>query len=66
VTKLRELRQARNMRLLDLTLATGLHVTTVSSVERGTLAAPKSMAAKLAEFYGVSAAELFNENRLAV
>jgi transcriptional regulator with XRE-family HTH domain len=65
-TKLQYLRKARGLRILDVTLQTGLQPSTVSSVERGRLAAPKKTLQSLSEFYGIEACELFNENGLAI
>jgi len=66
MTKLRELRYARNLRQLDIALALSINANTISAIERGHLAAPKNLVDPICTFFGVKREEIFTANRMAV
>ncbi|MDR0616549.1 MAG: helix-turn-helix domain-containing protein [Synergistaceae bacterium] len=66
LSRLRELRLKKGLRILDVTCATKVHSPTLSSIERGRLAVPASAKETLCSFFGVEPGELFNNNGLAV
>jgi len=66
MTRLRELRQARGMMIIDLAFATRLHPSQLSSIERGRLAASKRARETLCAFFGIAESEVFDRRGLAV
>ena len=66
MTRLRELRIERGLRILDVTCALRIHPSTLSSVECGRLAVPAQAKGVLSSFFGVDEGELFGENGIAV
>jgi transcriptional regulator with XRE-family HTH domain len=66
MTRIRELRQGKGLRLIDLAFETRIHPTQLSYVERGKVAASARVKETLCSFLGVKAGELFNDNGLAL
>jgi transcriptional regulator with XRE-family HTH domain len=66
MTRIRELRQEKGLRLIDLAFETRIHPTSLSYVERGKIAASVRAKETLCSFLGVEADELFNENGIAM
>ena len=66
MTRIRELRQSRGLRLIDLAFETRIHPTQLSYVERSKVAASARVKKTLCYFLGVEPGELFNDNGLAV
>jgi transcriptional regulator with XRE-family HTH domain len=66
MTRLRQLRVKKGLRILDVVLATKVHASQISAIERGRLAVPSRAREELCSFFGVETNELFNENGLAV
>jgi transcriptional regulator with XRE-family HTH domain len=66
MTRIRELRQKRGLRLIDMAFETRIHPTQLSYVERGKVAASARVKEKLSSFLGVELKELFGSNGIAV
>jgi transcriptional regulator with XRE-family HTH domain len=66
MTRLRELRVKKGLRILDVMLATKVHASQISAIERGRLAVPSRAREELCSFFGVKASELFDEIGRAV
>jgi transcriptional regulator with XRE-family HTH domain len=66
MTKIRELRQGRGMKLIDLAFETKVHPTQLTSIERGHLAASARAREAICSFLGVKADDLFNGNNIAL
>ena len=66
MTRLKELRQEKGLRILDVTCATKIHSSTLSQIERGRLAVPIQTMGVICKFFGVDKDVLFDKNRIAV
>ena len=66
MTRLKELRLARGLRQLDISIKLGVNQNTVAGIERGHLAVPKTLIEPLCTFFGVQRGDLFTENRIAL
>jgi transcriptional regulator with XRE-family HTH domain len=66
MTRIRELRQGKGLRLIDLAFETRIHPTQLSYVEQGKVAASARVKETLCSFLGAGADELFDGNGLAV
>jgi transcriptional regulator with XRE-family HTH domain len=56
----------KGLRILDLTLATKVHASQISAIERGRLAVPARAKEELCAFFGVEPGKLFNSSGIAV
>ena len=66
MTKIRELREARELKSIDLAFSIKIHPAQLSQIERGRLAASTRAKEALCSFFGVTGSELFNENQIAI
>jgi transcriptional regulator with XRE-family HTH domain len=66
MTRIRELRQEKGLRLIDLVFETRIHPTQLSYVERGKVAASARVKEKLCSFLGAKACDLFSDSGIAV
>lgn len=66
MTRLRELRQNKDLMIIDLAFATRIHPSQLSAIERRKLAASSRVRETLCSFFGVSEAEAFDRGGLAV
>ena len=66
MTRLRELRQQRNLSVIGLSYETRIHPTEISGIEHRKRAASANARAKLCAFFGVAESETFEEGGLAV
>ncbi|MDR1515444.1 MAG: helix-turn-helix transcriptional regulator [Synergistaceae bacterium] len=66
MTKIRALRQARGLKLIDLAYATKVHPTQLTSIERGHLAASARAREAICAFLEVDKGALFDEGNIAV
>jgi transcriptional regulator with XRE-family HTH domain len=66
MTKIRELRQGRGLKLIDLAYETRVHPTQLTSIERGKLAASARAKEAICSFLGADGDELFDGNNIAV
>lgn len=65
-TKIRELRLARGLRIIDLSREALLNPADISSVEMRRRAASRNMQAALSEFFGIPQSEAFDDEGWAV
>jgi transcriptional regulator with XRE-family HTH domain len=56
----------KGLRILDLTLATKVHASQISAIERGRLAAPARAKEELCAFFGVAPDKLFSGSGIAL
>jgi transcriptional regulator with XRE-family HTH domain len=66
MTRIRELRQGKGLRLIDLAFETRIHPTQLSYVERGKVAASARVKNTLCSFLKAEPSELFNDSGIAV
>ena len=66
MTRLRELRQSRDLMLIEVAFATHIHPSQLSAIERRKLAASVRVRTILCSFFGVSEDEAFDKGGLAV
>jgi transcriptional regulator with XRE-family HTH domain len=66
VTRIRELRQKKGLRAIDLAFSTKIHPSNLSSIERRKLAASMKAKGALCSFFGVREDEVFDADGLAV
>jgi transcriptional regulator with XRE-family HTH domain len=59
MTTLTQIREGRGHRLEDVRRATGIHVSTVSRIERGQLPRTPGFAERLASFYGLELGQFY-------
>ena len=66
MTKIRELREERGLKSIEVAYSTRIHPTQLSSIEVGKLAASTRARETISSFFGVRESELFGENGIAV
>jgi len=66
MTRLRELRQQRGLRVIDLSYEIRVHPAAISGIEQRKRAASISARAKLCAFFSISDNEFFENGGLAV
>ena len=66
MTRLRELRQSRDLMVIELAFATRIHPSQLSAIERRKLAASARIRAVLCSFFGIPESEVFDKGGLAV
>ena len=66
MTRLREMRQSKDLMVIELAFATRIHPSQLSAIERRKLAASARVREALCSFFGISEREAFDEGGLAV
>jgi ribosome-binding protein aMBF1 (putative translation factor) len=66
MTRIRELRQGKGLKAIDLAYAIHVHPALLSSIERRKLAASVKAKGALCSFFGVKEGEMFDADGLAV
>lgn len=66
MTRLREMRQSKDLMVIELAFATHIHPSQLSAIERRKLAASARVRETLCSFFGVAEGETFDEGGLAV
>ena len=66
MTRLQESRKRKGFKAIDIALGTRIHPATISAIENRRLVPGNSARAKICEFLGISEADAFDENGLAV
>jgi transcriptional regulator with XRE-family HTH domain len=65
MTMLQKMRKSRDLKAIDVCCATKLHPTTISAIENRRCVPGRDARAKLCGFFGVSEADMFDQNGLA-
>lgn len=66
MTRVRELRQQKNLSVIGLSYETHIHPTEISGIEHRKRAASANARAKLCAFFGIAEGEAFEDGGLAM